>query len=296
MSNFFSCALLSLLFYCGSFFPANHHNDPIHFRYLSFTKAKAEAELYQKKVFTYCWAPWCTDCQKMEEYTFIDAALSQYINDEFLAVKVDIHSALGKEWVKEFNITSLPTFLILDKQGALLQRLETSLNSKDLFEVLQASTSTPQIAAVLVHPDTFEQESTTAATQQLLSAHHSVKLLLDTVKTERVDNPAVENEAEVSGIVPKEQAMKTNIEKITPVKKMFSNGAYKIQLGQFTDYTKASTIIKQLQSRFNKEIFLKIEAKGHYKTYRILVLGFANQKEASDFLLALGDLDLVWSD
>jgi SPOR domain len=294
MSSFFTCALLPLLFYCYSFSPANCLIDPVHFKYLNFTTVGAEVEMNPKNVCSYCVTPCYADGQMMEEHAFTNAALGQYIHDEFSAAKVDIHSALGKEWVNEFHITSMPAFLMVDEGGYLLHRLETACSGTSLLAALSTRFAA---ATTMTRPDTVPEGSVILVSKHLVAEQGSVEPLSDSLKHEEVASSHAENEIIVTTMIPvegRDQSDKTAIEEIIPIKKLLIQGTYKLQLGQFTDYNKAADLAKQIQSHFHKEVILKIDAKGHYRTYSLLVQGFADRQEADYFLKDLGKLDLVW--
>ncbi len=372
----FTITTLLLGFFCFTSLQAEIKSN-INFQNITFSEVKTQAASQQKHFFTYIHANWCLGCQIMEETTFTNQKLGQFINDEFLAVKVDIHSALGKEWDEEFQITCLPTFLIFDEHGQLLDRYESTFTGTALQQLLRQSIEPGYVAQTqygnlsaeynkkaasglltsqsqkkfdnsaisnsgyssnqpvktktshgsIGHIDTNDQEIVKQHIEQLeLLLQKNENSVGQPIEADQSDIRCQElfsNKEEIRSLIDALKAIKDQEQNITPplkevvvaatvpferqtstvnttssensnsnIKKLYARGAHKIQLGQYKDYDKAASVIKRLQSNFqSKDIFLLIEKKGSYSTYRVLVKGFINQQEASDFITALKDMN-----
>jgi thioredoxin-related protein/uncharacterized protein YktA (UPF0223 family) len=327
-------------FFCFNVLQAESKSN-INFQNITFSEVKTQETQQQRHFLTYINGRWCLGCQVMEETTFINQKLGQYINNESLSVKVDIHSALGKEWDKEFQITCLPTFLLFDKQGQLLDRYETTFTGTAFQKVLKQSIKSCFIAQThkgnmasnsnagyiaAEFPDSNEQaiikqhieqlelllqknenlvkrftgtEQTDARYQELFSNTTELHNLIEALKVMQAcqnDETTNEKVVVVAATVPYERQQPTTESTESNrsnsfIKKLYSKGAYKIQLGEYTDYKEAAAVVKRIESKFqSKKVFLLIDKKGDYSTYRVLVKGFKNQKEASDFIVALKDM------
>ena len=67
-------------------------------------------------------AEWCMPCQWMEKNTYTDPELANYINTNYIPYKVDIDDAEGFKYKEQFSILLLPSVLIFNSRGELLDR------------------------------------------------------------------------------------------------------------------------------------------------------------------------------
>jgi hypothetical protein len=73
----------------------------------------------------------------MEEETFHDPTLSSYVKANYLAVKVDISKAMGRILQEQFEVSSLPSILVFDALGHLVDRREASQEAGSLLRWLK---------------------------------------------------------------------------------------------------------------------------------------------------------------
>ena len=76
-------------------------------------------------------------CQWMETETFHDPVLSSYVKANYLAIKVDISKASGKILQEQFEVSSLPSILVFDALGHLVDRREASQKAGPLLRWLK---------------------------------------------------------------------------------------------------------------------------------------------------------------
>ena len=90
-------------------------------KWISIEQAQKLVKENPKPVFIDFTADWCGWCKVMDNKTFSDAEIIDYVNDNFYAVKVDFESKekfnylgekyTGKELAKKYRVTGLPTIL-----------------------------------------------------------------------------------------------------------------------------------------------------------------------------------------
>lgn len=84
-------------------------------------EALAQAKKTKKPIFVNFYADWAAPCQAMDRYVFSDEAFAKYMNKNFVVLKADTRTAEGKELVKKFNVKSFAYFVVLDRDGNLIQ-------------------------------------------------------------------------------------------------------------------------------------------------------------------------------
>ena len=68
-----------------------------------------------KKIFMFFWAEWCKFCEMMEKETFAKPKIIQYLNDNFISIKVN--SDMEKALATRYLVRGLPTIWFLEKNG-----------------------------------------------------------------------------------------------------------------------------------------------------------------------------------
>ncbi|MFN7958998.1 MAG: cytochrome c biogenesis protein CcdA [Holophagaceae bacterium] len=82
--------------------------------------AKAKAE--QKLVLVDIYADWCAQCKELDEKTWPDAGVKQWIAANAVAIRIDT-DAKRKDLAAKLQIRSYPTVILLDAEGRELRRL-----------------------------------------------------------------------------------------------------------------------------------------------------------------------------
>jgi thiol:disulfide interchange protein DsbD len=82
--------------------------------------AKAKAE--QKLVLVDIYAEWCAQCKELDEKTWPDAALKQWISQSAVPIRIDT-DARRKDLAEKLQIRSYPTVILLDAEGRELRRI-----------------------------------------------------------------------------------------------------------------------------------------------------------------------------
>jgi thiol:disulfide interchange protein len=91
-------------------------------------RAKAENKL----VFVDFYTSWCLPCKVMEQGAFVDYDLAEFMNKNFLNVRVNAEDGIGKTHKNNFLVFAYPTLLFLNGDGTELMRKEGSCSIEDL--------------------------------------------------------------------------------------------------------------------------------------------------------------------
>ena len=79
-------------------------------------KAKREG----KALFVDCYTSWCGPCHMMSKRVFPQKTVGDFMNPSFISLKIDMEKGEGIELEKRWNVTSFPTFLVLNAQGEVV--------------------------------------------------------------------------------------------------------------------------------------------------------------------------------
>ncbi|MEY4937104.1 MAG: hypothetical protein RIS64_3463 [Bacteroidota bacterium] len=91
-------------------------------------RAKAENKL----VFVDFYTSWCLPCKIMEQGAFVDYELAEFMNKNFLNVRVNAEDGIGKTHKQNFIVFAYPTLLFLNGDGTELMRKEGSCSIEEL--------------------------------------------------------------------------------------------------------------------------------------------------------------------
>lgn len=100
---------------------------------LAIQKAGQEGKL----LFVEFGAQWCMPCRFMDENTFKDGEVVSYIDENYVPVKIDIDDFDGFVYKEKYKVEVLPTFLIFNSEGKVIERYEQSMAPSNLLNVLR---------------------------------------------------------------------------------------------------------------------------------------------------------------
>lgn len=100
-------------------------------------QVKKKAANLNKPFFVDFTASWCMPCRWMDETTFSDPTLTEFVNKNYLAVKVDVDDFDGYAYKQQYNIKMLPSIMIFSPEGEVVARYQESMSPSKLLEELQ---------------------------------------------------------------------------------------------------------------------------------------------------------------
>jgi thioredoxin-related protein len=98
-------------------------------------QAKAE----NKPVFYMFYASWCQHCHKMRSEVFPDPEISAFLQKNFLVAAQEVDQSGGKKLMRKYNITSFPSYVVIDNDGKLLYGFGGELLKDDFLKEIQAA-------------------------------------------------------------------------------------------------------------------------------------------------------------
>lgn len=89
-----------------------------------------------RPLLIYVTADYCGYCRKMERETWSDAKVSQRIQETVVALKIDAKK--NPDLVKRLEVEGLPTTLLFDSEGNLIQRISGYSRAAKVMELLDS--------------------------------------------------------------------------------------------------------------------------------------------------------------
>ena len=95
----------------------------ITFHKLSLEEGLARAKAENKNLFIDVYADWCGPCKYLEKEIFVEDDLGEYMDKNFVSIRLDGEVGDGAMLMDEFNLTAYPTMLFLNPEGKLQKKL-----------------------------------------------------------------------------------------------------------------------------------------------------------------------------
>ncbi|ASK28840.1 thioredoxin [Chryseobacterium sp. T16E-39] len=106
----------------------------IKFSTTDYQHVVALAKASRKKIFVDAYATWCAPCKELQKVTFKDAKAANYFNKNFINISIDVEKGEGVKLAKKWGVSGLPTLLILDYNGNVIDSHTGYVDGNGLVE------------------------------------------------------------------------------------------------------------------------------------------------------------------
>ncbi len=110
--------------------------------------AKEQAASESKLYFVDFDASYCATCRNMDQSTYMDPILAQYMDDNVVALRLDVQDFDGVMWSQQYDVEALPTMLVFNNKGKLVKRLVGYQSAADLLKEFKSA----QISSAIGQP------------------------------------------------------------------------------------------------------------------------------------------------
>jgi thiol-disulfide isomerase/thioredoxin len=224
----------------------------INFSSSSIEDARKKAGEEGKLIFVNFHAKWCTPCMWMEQTTFKDEKVANSLNENFISIKVDIDDLKGFELKKAYEIKYLPTMLIFNSQGQLVDRIEETLSPRLLSSVLEKHNA-PENKLIIKHD--FNVSPSQTAKNAALGETDGMK-----ISREEYDKYYLQKQ---------------------------SAPAFTVQVGVFQKYNGANDMVNFLRQMFLEPVSVTNEYKDKMPIFKIRIGQFSTFEDADKFRKSL---------
>lgn len=103
-----------------------------------YAAAKHRAGEDGKLIFIAFSANWCMPCKILEESTLNNPEIKAILSKDYISVKIDIENQKGHQWKDKFQVQLVPTIIILDSKGKILNKTESTLASSPFKSLIES--------------------------------------------------------------------------------------------------------------------------------------------------------------
>ncbi len=100
-----------------------------------YTQGLEIAKAHNKPVFLYFHADWCKYCKKLKTTTFADKAVLNYLNDNFISIKIDTEKE--REISQEWGIKGLPNLWFLKADNSKISNIPGYVGAEQFLNILK---------------------------------------------------------------------------------------------------------------------------------------------------------------
>ncbi len=151
MAFFKHTCFILLFLHCGLTYSQMGDQNEVRIQWFSINDIDSLKTLGEKKVLIDVYTSWCPPCKKMDEYTFKDRRIINYINTNFYPIKFNGESSDTLIFKNEtylptkkthalthaLGISAYPTFLFFDEKGNLITQEAKFFSPNEMEIALQ---------------------------------------------------------------------------------------------------------------------------------------------------------------
>lgn len=227
------------------------HDDGYYVNFINsnLEQAKQRASAEGKMVFVDFYAKWCTPCKWMDQTTFKDKNVVNVLNENFISVKMNIDDAEGFEMKNKYEVQYLPTILIFNSNGAVIERIEETMTSANLIQLLHRHNSVDNKRVV-----------TNAVNASPKDVQHTYE-----PQNEVEDDSFTMSAADYNRYQDQTKAV------------------YRVQVGVYKEYAGASKQVAYLRETFFEDVVVMNDYRGEQVLFKVLLGQFQTLEEAESF-------------
>lgn len=132
-SKYFCRVMLITLFLTMWFLNVAYASDNV--KWHSYEEGKVLGRAEKKKVFLHFYADWCGFCLKMAKETFQDDDVVSYLNENFIAVRVDFDKETAT--AQKYGVMGLPSTWFLTEVGQPIANVPGFIPPNALLSMLK---------------------------------------------------------------------------------------------------------------------------------------------------------------
>jgi thioredoxin-related protein len=257
----------------------------VQFAQSEWEEAQAQAKSQKKLFFVDFDASYCALCRNMDQSTYMDQRLANFMQQNVVALRIDVQDFDGVMWSQLYEVEALPTMLIFDEKGQVVKRLVGYKSANDLLQAFnEAMNGSSQ-------PDKANPNSNSgslANNTNKAPAQDDQPLLIPERPTPTPPAPAPRPTPTPTPPAP----VNTRSTSPSGVSKSLyelsikqpENEGFTLQVGAYSSYETLLENAQKMQASFTgQRLLMQIEQVNGQAIYRILIGVFATRAQAFSF-------------
>lgn len=106
-----------------------------------FRQAVQKAMSTGKQIFLDCYTSWCGPCKMMANTVFPQEIVGNYMNPNFVCLKMDMEKGEGPELAKKLQISAFPTFVFFNSRGQEIGRFLGGCKAEEFIEKVKKASA-----------------------------------------------------------------------------------------------------------------------------------------------------------
>lgn len=230
--------------------PKSTDGNGVVFYTANVEEAKSLAGSMGKLAFIEFYATWCGPCKWMDQTTFSNETVSGLLNENYIAIKVNIEEFDGFEAKEKYNVSALPTMIIFNSKGKMVDKIEETLPPSRLVKILQKHD---------------KKSNRTVIRHKTNSSPTKLEPFRQSTRTTKTVRNAVSSSSRYTSSAP-----------VRPDK-------YRVWVGTFRDATSAHNYNQVLKQTFLDPIFVVKDIVSANVIYKVYMGEFQTKGEAEDY-------------
>lgn len=240
------------------------------FKTLTIEEGQAQAAYQQKLLLVHFTANWCMPSKWMEENTFQQPEVRQYLDQDFLAIKVDVDLPQGFSDKENYQIVSLPTILIFSASGKLLDRIEGIATPENLLAYLKKYNQ-PQ--------NRWARRPQMAPAQQIVSSQPDFSHLDKPAFATSEPSPKATSKVIAPSLpMPETEAILSDTDEKPVIK--INREEYGVEVAVLQEYSSVIRYVRNLERKLDQKVYIILRYQGQAKNYHVIVGAYRSRQEA----------------
>lgn len=273
----------------------------------SFEEVKARAAAEGKLFFVDFYADYCYNCKLMDETTFVDPLLMRYTEQAYLPIKVHLEDFDGITLQQTYGIRVLPTILVFNSSGQLIDRYEEALSgSQLLLKLKQHDTPRNRVRNGAARPGALAQSDRPVAAPSAPSRPATLNppgyesptrtgmSSVSSLGFAPTDAPASSLSANAAPALVPGTTITIASPATAPVDvatahlfqfsvRAYPTHGYGIQIGVFGQYGNVLREVESLQRDFQQPVLVNISELNGQTVYNVILGSFETRRAAAAF-------------
>ena len=89
----------------------------------NIVKALEKSQIENKLIFIDFYTTWCAPCKRMDKEVFTDYTIQTFFNENFINLKINAETELGKKICPKYQVEAFPTFVFIDSEEKMIYKI-----------------------------------------------------------------------------------------------------------------------------------------------------------------------------